>query len=487
MGRRGIHFLSAGLILLLAACCAVPFDWPGIHDAVTLEKQEGFMLELPFSSVVLEPVAGPARAFMLGPAIRREAWSWLAWAVFLGAASEAARLLLRRKSAGIRASNPARRIGTSIMRAGFPPALAALLLLGAAAFPHLPGYRLKALDSDVVLADFHTHTFHSDGWFSPSFDVDWHRMNGFDAVAVTDPHTHAGVPEAIRAADAVQGMTVLSGEERRYPGAGYFIVLGLPEILDTDPLPSITRLAQFVRSKPHTALISCPCIRHVNRIPLSRIFDCGFDAVESYNHGWQPGVRNRAEILDAVGAYQDRPCVASIDWHGKGMGAKCWTAIRIPGLRGIADHGERAKAVIDAVRADGSRPVRPIVIGAPGPASDAAVIFAPFVTAAEYLLGLRPSQLTSWAAWIILFNAVLAVTGAGTDVRRAARQAAAAVCAILAAMLFSNAAIITVHAASAPVPMNSLPTAALFSGAGFMGLLMAWIAAKPKHAANCEQ
>ncbi len=456
--RIGPAAFCAALILALCVACAVPYDWPGVYDAATLERIGGFTARLPAASVVLEPIAGPARAFALGPALRTAGFSWIAWAAILGAAAEVIRLALRRPAAG--EGGILRRAAFSAARAFLPPVLTALFLL-TAMFPYIPGYRLSADDPDVMLADFHTHTWHSDGYFPPSYVLRWHRMHGFDAVAIADPHTHDGAAEAEKALANLPGMTVITAEERRYPGAGYFLVLGLPEILDTDPLPRIERVAEYAHGRSRAAVISCPCIRHEDRLPASRLMGFGFDAIEAYNHGWQPSTGQRAEILAAREAFQ-RPMVASLDWHGKGMGGKCWTALRVPGWRSMPGNGERARAVIDVLAERRAGDVRAVVIGSPGPASAARIAFDPFVTLSGYFLGLGPAQLASWILWIAAFAVSARLLGCGRPVF-AARLAVSSACLILSAMFAFHSVVLAAGAASAPDPAMLIKTAAHFA------------------------
>jgi predicted metal-dependent phosphoesterase TrpH len=390
-------FLAAAV--LLAAFWLIPFDWPGVHDAVTAEKVPGCTLELSAESVICEPVLGPARAFVLGSNVRTAVPVWFGWGLVFG-------LIWALRSLGKTREAPLLR---RALRAG---AVLLLPLIALLAFftafcscPYIPGYRLCCEDADVVLADFQTHTYYSDGYFSPAFNLAWHRRHGYHAVAVTDPHTLRGAYEAADLAPQFPDMTVILGEERRFPRGGYFLLYGMQHVFRIDHVGVAEELASVVHAHPEASVYLCVHIPHRDRLPAPDLLGAGFDGLEAYNHGWPPSRASRSEMLAAARRW-DRPLLGSVDWHGKGMGTKVWTAVRLPGWRTEPNPGKRASRILRLLRDRQTDAFRPLTAGSPLPPSFLRQLADPPLTLAYYFLGLGGAQFLSWGIWLLLAGLV---------------------------------------------------------------------------------
>jgi predicted metal-dependent phosphoesterase TrpH len=93
--------------------------------------------------------------------------------------------------------------------------------------------------------DLHTHTFHSDGTFSPRQLVELARQRGIDVLAVTDHDTTAGLTEALEAG-ARLGVDVMPGVEFSTvrDGEGFHILSYYMDVEDPDLVAELGRLRE---------------------------------------------------------------------------------------------------------------------------------------------------------------------------------------------------------------------------------------------------
>jgi predicted metal-dependent phosphoesterase TrpH len=93
--------------------------------------------------------------------------------------------------------------------------------------------------------DLHTHTFHSDGTFSPRHLVELAAERGLDVIAVTDHDTTAGLAEAIEAG-APLGVDVVPGVEFSTvrDGEGVHILSYYMDVEDPDLVAELGRLRE---------------------------------------------------------------------------------------------------------------------------------------------------------------------------------------------------------------------------------------------------
>ena len=77
------------------------------------------------------------------------------------------------------------------------------------------------------MIDLHTHTYASDGTYSPAALVTLAKEHGIEAIAVTDHDTIEGLPEAMEAGERL-GVEVVPGMELSVEyGPGSMHILGL--------------------------------------------------------------------------------------------------------------------------------------------------------------------------------------------------------------------------------------------------------------------
>jgi predicted metal-dependent phosphoesterase TrpH len=97
----------------------------------------------------------------------------------------------------------------------------------------------------VAGIDLHTHTFHSDGTFSPRQLVELASERGLDALAVTDHDTTAGLAEAMAAGNRL-GVGVVPGVEFSTvrDGEGVHILSYYMDVEDPDLVAELGRLRE---------------------------------------------------------------------------------------------------------------------------------------------------------------------------------------------------------------------------------------------------
>jgi predicted metal-dependent phosphoesterase TrpH len=93
--------------------------------------------------------------------------------------------------------------------------------------------------------DLHTHTFHSDGTFSPRQLVELAAQRGLDVVAITDHDTTAGLAEALEAGGRL-GVDVVPGVEFSTvrDGDGVHILSYYLDVDDPDLVGELARLRE---------------------------------------------------------------------------------------------------------------------------------------------------------------------------------------------------------------------------------------------------
>ncbi len=140
------------------------------------------------------------------------------------------------------------------------------------------------------VGDLHSHTYHSDGYWSPKGLIDAAAARNLDFISVTDHNTYSQQPELAQAAKDHPKLLVINGEEVTTHG-GHMNVWGLPDKkwIDFRLIPSDAKAGtQIVKTaKSMNALAG---INH----PLMTCAGCSytyggwnsFGVVEVWNAGW---------------------------------------------------------------------------------------------------------------------------------------------------------------------------------------------------------
>lgn len=195
-----------------------------------------------------------------------------------------------------------------------------------------------------LLAEFHTHTTHSDGRLTPAQVVDWARAYAFDVLFVTDHNTLSGGLAAKRIAEAtnndpgVRPLLVIPGIEYTCCRI-HMNLLGINEtIAPTSSWPSDIDL-EFVIARTHEQ----GGVVVVNHLPWSMSLEWGRDVPTLQRHPTREqltewGVDSFESVSEGVLDLattrwvhkNGMPYVTATDLHDPETAPSAWTVLNIP-------------------------------------------------------------------------------------------------------------------------------------------------------------
>lgn len=274
-----------------------------------------------------------------------------------------------------------------------------MIMLGIVAvsvFVPLPGDTLVNHNPDLVLVNFHSHSYFShDGIMSPQRVARWHRAHGFDAFFLTEHNNHNKTLEWVAAQD--QGTfpaspLILCGQE--YSGSTHLLLLGLNRDVNTKDMADSTAV-QTAHGQNGAVLVA-----HwfeTKPRPLQYYVQCGVDGFEIVNQN--QGIDYEKSVFEQIaGICRSHKLVAigACDYHGYGNVCSVWNALSIPGWRGMTPERQRSSITELVKQRDQSRLA---VVLYQDRRSVKSVLWSPPLTAVDYFLSLSISQRLAWFFW----------------------------------------------------------------------------------------
>ena len=402
--------LAVAALVLLSAAVAVPT----VRDAATLGPVTEVTLHRPIAYLLLAPVSNVLDTVTLMSARQHIAFvvtviiAYLLWWWALGRHA-------------LRDALPRRRALREIARIGVGLVLLLALYTMVAIIPR----PMAALDtsSDILIADFHTHTrFSHDGrpdW-TPEDVRAWHRDAGFDVAFVTDHRTFEGARDgwANNPSRGGDGTILLPGIEVSWRGEHVNVLDAdrmyrgiLTENLRDIDEPALNLASSLAGAEP--VLIETLPGDLSKMSPAHGPGTAGVRAIEIVDGAPRGLGQTRAEharIIQLADSF-NLALVAGSDSHGWGYAAAGWTLIFLPQWRAVAPE-RLSNAISTVLRQGGRRSTRVVERYVANTESGIALPFTAPLVAWGMLRALSTDERIVWLGWCLAIYLVwrLAVT-----------------------------------------------------------------------------
>jgi hypothetical protein len=391
--RRTALLLGVATLVFLTVLAALPINVVGPFDARTYEPVTGVRVDYSSVGAALEPMMALAHIIAGGPDVRAAAISIPIWIVVLATCTAAIRQLYQSRW---RASW--RTLGHSAAAAGrglfFLTIYCFFILL-----VRVPNWRATALDSNLVLADLHAHTFGShDGLISARDNLRWQAQRGCSVVGIVEHDSPQGSLEAARLSASDASLPpVLAGVEINQVKVGYLAAIALPERFEQHPLAQCR--GSFIPWFHQNCRGVVLALRyHLKPNEVEHYVESGIDGFDIASDGHPDSAAPVQQLVLAAGRVHHLPLVAWTDWHGVSGILRTWTAFRVPNAARLP-RPARAAAVLDALRRHDCANIIPLVVGRMRQVSLAEAILAPFTETVRYAIGLSPLRVLAWWVW----------------------------------------------------------------------------------------
>jgi len=393
--RRAALLLGAAILVFLTVLAALPINVVGPFDARTYGPAREVRVDYSPVGAALEPMMALAHIITDSFDVRVAAISIPIWIVALVACAAAIRQLHQS-----RWRISWRTLGRSLAAAGL-----GLFLLTIYGFfvllVRVPNWRATALDSNLILADLHAHTFGShDGLISARDNLRWQAQRGCGVVGIVEHDSPQGGLEAACLSASDESLPpVLAGVEFNEMDVGYVIAaIALPKRLEQHALAQHKKDSFIPWFHQNCQGVVLALRYHLKPQEVEHFVESGIDGFDVANDGHPDSVASVQELVLAVGRAHHLPLVAWTDWHGAGSILRTWTAFRVPDATRLSRQA-RAAAVLDALRRHDCENITPLVIGRMRQISLVEAILAPFTETVRYALSLSPLRLLAWWIW----------------------------------------------------------------------------------------
>ncbi|HNW58426.1 MAG TPA: hypothetical protein PKI62_01965 [bacterium] len=391
-------WLVAGVLALLSTSLWIP-QAPWIEDALTGLPAPGYTLHMPLLHLLFAPVLGPLFFFSRADAPLTLILWLLLW---LCLALLAAHMVKARCSGlppgGAILQGLAK--GIYWLPVAFILVVAVLLIF---LFSPFPGATIVPAAEEVVLVDFHSHSYHShDGLLSPLRQLRWHKRNGFDAFFLTEHNTHRMTLELVAAQRAGQLESeplLLAGEE--YSGSNHLLLLGLTRDFTSKDYPDAAAI-DSAHAQGGVALVAHWFAPQRNTRPLAEYAAMGVDGFEIANQAegiFYPERYTRP--LREAAAAKGLLLTGASDYHGYGPACLAWNALHLPGWRRL-DPEARSRAILDLLRSRDQSRLQVLLYRDRRPIAPGLTWVAPFITLLDYFRSISAAEALSWLVWMAL-------------------------------------------------------------------------------------
>lgn len=366
-----------------------------IIDIISNTPLEGYKLSIPLTQYLFEPFWALAQLFLSFENIPAQIISWLIWLLIIVTG-----VIWFKK----------REIWITLKAIFITFILFILFLLYTVLFP-FPLHKIRLLRNDILLADFHNHTYYShDGIATVNENNTWHISCGFNCWAITDHDTIDGyLPMKNACAQVPQKSVIIPGVEISDKYGNHLLILGTFKNI------SGGRETAEIVSEAHKEN-ACVIVAHIwtnsfrNNLPIYKDLEylkfCGVDGFEIYSREKKPLFPEYQKELINFCKKNNLVMLGGTNWHGWGNYNTIWTAIELPGWQEMSEE-EISKKIVKMIQSRKRHSFKVLMKSTIRPVVKP--FFAPFIVLFLYFTQLSTYQLLSWVVWIIVFYFVIKV------------------------------------------------------------------------------
>lgn len=396
MNRK--NWIISLVSIVFIATIALFFYYPvNIENALTLQPEAGFEIQVSWLRIVFEPVLGILlwfnRAFYALSEIMALLYLMLAAFAFytlvkifvLNGKTEVKKFL--------------------VSQALNLPVLVGLwfVFLVILIFVPLHNDRIVNKTTDWVLVNTHSHTeFSHDGLISQEGLWKCHKTNGFDAFFITEHNNHNRTLEFVnrqRNNDFPANPAVFCGEE--FSGSNHLSLLGLKTNFITKGLSDSAVVAK-ARSEG-AAIIVNHWFDGERKTP-EYYRDLGADGFEIENTAEDK--RYNREVYQRIKTFCENNGLimnGGLDFHGYGSVCTLWNAFEIPGWHNM-DFQAKEEAVLNIIKTRDQNKLKVLLLNDRPYYEKKNLFFRPLLTLLNYFRTLNVLQVVSWIFWILLVS-----------------------------------------------------------------------------------
>jgi hypothetical protein len=377
---------------------AVVFHYPvHVENALTLQHEPDFEIQVSWLRIVFEPVLGVLLYFNRAYYALNEIMVLLYWIIGIFAVYTLVQSFRLNGKTQVKRFLVSQLMNLPIL-VGLWFAFLVILI-----FIPLHNDRIINKTTDWILVNTHSHTeFSHDGLISQEGLLKWHQRNGFDAFFITEHNNHNRTLEFVkrqRNNEFQADPAVFSGEE--FSGSNHLSLLGLKTDFSTKGLSDSVVVA-IARSEGAAIIVN-----HWfdgERKTLEYYRDLGADGFEIENTAEDK--RYNREVYQRIKNFCENNGLimnGGPDFHGYGSACTLWNAFDIPGWKNM-DFQTKEEAILNIIKTRDQSKLKVLLLNDRPYYEKKNLFFRPLVNLFNYFRTLNFLQVLSWVFWILLFS-----------------------------------------------------------------------------------
>lgn len=368
-----------------------------IENALTLQPEADFEIQVSWLRIVFEPVLGILLYFNRAFYALDETMVLLYWILGLFAVYTLVQSIKQKGKNQVKRFLVNQLLNLPVL-VGLWFAFLVILI-----FVPLHNDRIINKTSDWVLVNTHSHTeFSHDGLISQEGLWKWHQRNGFDAFFITEHNNHNHTLEFVnrqRNNEFPGEPAVFCGEE--FSGSNHLSLLRLKTDFSTKGLSDSVAVA---KARAEGAAIIVNHWFDGERKTLEYYRNLGSDGFEIENTATDK--RYNREVYHRIKTFCENNGLimnGGPDFHGYGNVCTLWNAFEIPGWKNM-NFQAKEEAILNIIKTRDQSKLKVLLLNDRPYYEKENLFFRPLVTFFNYFRTLNILQVLSWVFWILLFT-----------------------------------------------------------------------------------